>query len=147
MNEKLSRKEIVELGKLAKVEEHKKVIELKNRGYSNVAIGQELGLNESSVRMQLKISDLARRLREEVDVKGSLDVGKGAEKHLDVSMPKLIAALHVLKNEGYEILYISFSQVGTDKKTVVKVLATPGTTYKDILVNKKRPSRAGDADG
>lgn len=120
---------------------------LKDKGYSNVAIGQRMDINESSVRALLapgakdKVDNLATirdMLRDEVDSKGFIDVGIGVERHLGVSRTKMDIALSMLKSEEYEVINIQVDQVGTGNKTLVKVLAPKGTTYKDIVTNKDK---------
>ena len=120
---------------------------LKDKGYSNTAIGQRMGINESSVRALLApgVKDKAdilqvtsNMLRDQVDRKGMVDVGIGVEHHIGVSREKLNTALAVLKSEGYSLENVQVDQVGTGNKTLIKVLAKPGTTYKDIVSDKSQ---------
>lgn len=118
---------------------------LKDKGYSNVAIGQRMERNESSVRALLapgakdkadKLQNTANMLKDQVESKGYIDVGIGVERHLDVSRTQLDIALSMLKSEDYEVINVQVDQVGTGNKTLVKVLAPKGTTYKDVVTNK-----------
>lgn len=119
-------------------------VRLKEKGYSNVAIGERMGLNESSVRALLdpaaqdraaKVFATADMLRENVDAMKYVDVGVGTENHIGVSRTKLMASVDILKEEGYEVKKIQTPQIGTDKKTVVMVLAKPGTETREIYEN------------
>ena len=119
---------------------------LKNKGMSNVAIGQRMGMNESSVRSLLAESSKERAdvlqttsnmLKNQVDNKGYIDIGTGVETHLGISQTKLNTAVAMLKEQGYVVQKVQIDQLGTGagKKTTIKVLAPPGTTYKDIVTN------------
>lgn len=122
---------------------------LKDHGYSNVAIGEKMGLNESSVRSLLapgqadkaKVLDatadmLERHLTKDPN-KPYLDVGTGVEYHVNVSRTKLDNAIAVLREKGYVLERVQVDQQGTKNKTTIKVLAPPGTTYRDIAANKE----------
>jgi len=115
------------------------------RGMSNVAIGEKMGIGESSVRLLLApgakdrvniLTATAEMLRHQVAEKKFIDVGAGVELHLNVSREKLKAARKLLQDEGYQLFYHKVEQLGTGKSTTLKVLAAPGTTYKDLLQNQ-----------
>jgi DNA-binding CsgD family transcriptional regulator len=117
---------------------------LKAKGYSNVAIGKRMGINESTVRSLLNPSRQARAqvldatsdiLKEKLDKYDYVDVGLGTEKSLNVSQTKLNNAIAILEQQGYATYNIKISQLGTTEKTTVKVLAPEGTSYKDIYNN------------
>lgn len=117
-------------------------------GYSNVQIGKELGLNESTVRSLRDISIAERKtvtkhtadlLRNEVDEKGYLDVGFGVAEGLGITRTRLDTAVQILKDEGYEV-YNNFKveQAGIPGQyTTLKVLCKPGTTFRDLVNNKQ----------
>lgn len=118
---------------------------LKDKGYSNVAIGERMGLNESSVRSLLApgakdktdaLTATANMLKSQVDEKGLVDVGHGNETYLGISKERMNTALAVLKDQGYEVHTIPVPQLGTGKNTEVKVLAPPGTTWGDVKRNQ-----------
>lgn len=118
---------------------------LKEKGYSNVAIGERMGINESSVRNLLKPSLQERNnvtkatadmLKNSVAEKGYIDVGAGVENHLGISRTKLKTAIAQLEDEGYTIHYVPVEQLGTGNKTTIMVLAAPGTTYSDVYRNR-----------
>lgn len=117
---------------------------LAEKGMSNTAIAQRMDLNESSVRALLKpaadaskISDanVASMLKSEVDRQGYLDVGVGVEMYVGVSETRLKTAIAMLKEEGYVTHTVQVEQLGTGKKTSIRVLGPEGTTYKDIVSN------------
>lgn len=120
-------------------------VKLKDRGWSNVAIGERMGINESSVRSLLKSAEKDKEdilkttsdlLRERVGEKGLIDVGSGVELHMGVSKQRLQTALAMLKDEGYEVHTVKIEQLGTGHKTEFKVLAPPGTTQKDVFLRR-----------
>jgi len=120
-------------------------LRLKDKGLSNVAIGERMGINESSVRGLLDpalkeraeiTANTAKMLRSNVTEKGIIDIGAGVESGLGVSRTKLNTAVEALKAEGYNIYYVKTQQLGTGKYTSIKVLAPPGMEYKDVYANR-----------
>ena len=120
---------------------------LKDKGYSNVAIGERMGINESSVRALLApgekdkadiLQTTADMLKEQVDSKGYIDIGSGVENHLGIARTKLDTSVAILKEKGYEVHTVQVDQLGTQNKTLVKVLCPPGTTYPDVAANKDK---------
>lgn len=121
---------------------------LKDNGYSNVKIGEMMGANESTVRSWLRQSQTNRVsetkntadiLKKNVDEKGFIDVGIGVEKELNVSKTKLDTAIAMLKEQGYEAHTFKLEQAtNPGQYTTMKVLAPPGTTWKDVVQNKDK---------
>lgn len=117
-------------------------LRLKDKGLSNIAIGKRMGINESSVRALLDPAlktrsaitlATANMLKEELKTKKFLDVGLGTETYLGVSRTKLKTAIELLKEEGFEVMYVKTPQLGTGKYTSIQVLVPPGTRYYDDL--------------
>jgi len=124
-------------------------IKLRDKGYSNVAAGKRMGINESSFRALLDpaiqersaiTESIANMLRESVDKKSYIDVGVGTERHMGtgISRTKLKTSIEMLKEDGYTVHYIQVDQVGTGKKTSVMVLAKPGTPYSEVYKNRDK---------
>lgn len=120
---------------------------LKAKGYSNVAIGKRMGINESSVRSLLDPSiqkraeattATAKVLEENVKKKGYIDVGTGTENYLGVSKDKLDTSIEMLKEKGYKVHNIKTEQLGTGQFTTIKVLCPPGTTLKEVSQNRDK---------
>lgn len=114
---------------------------LKAKGMSNVAIGDEMGLNESSVRALLdpaartrrdEVHTIAEMLKDNVKDKELIDIGVGVENQLGVSETKLKTAVAMLEEEGYKVYKRQVEQMGTGKQTTVKVIAGPDSTYSDV---------------
>lgn len=134
-------------------------LRLKEKGLSNVAIGNRMGIPESSVRAMLKpaaidklkiLDATSNLLKEKIQDGGFLDIGQGTENHLGISKTKLANAVAKLREEGYTVENVQVPQLGTSgNKTTVKVLAPPGTTYKDIVraPEKIKPVAAYSNDG
>ena len=125
---------------------------LKDKGYSNVAIGERMGLNESSVRALLApgakdkadiIITTSTMLKGEVDSKGFIDIGTGVEHHLGISKEKLNVAVAALREQGYEVHRVKITQVGTGLETEMKVLAPPGVTQKEVWMNRDKIQQLG----
>lgn len=121
---------------------------LKAKGMSNGAIAERMGLaGESSVRALLApgvkdradiLTATSNMLKAEVDAKGYIDVGLGVERYVNMSRTSLDTAIARAKADGYEVINVQVDQLGTGNKTLVKVLAPPGTTYKDVVTNKDK---------
>jgi biotin operon repressor len=128
---------------------------LKDKGYSNVAIGQRMGVNESSVRALLEPSQKDKAnvlqattsmLKSQVAEKTYVDIGAGAElsPRLGVSKEKLGVAVAQLKQEGYTVHYVKVQQLGTGQNTTLKVLAKPDTSYSEVFRNKDQIQQITD---
>ena len=114
---------------------------LQEKGLGNSAIGKEMGLSESTVRSLLNPNSEAKMqaakqtadfLKEQVAAKGMIDVGKDAERYLNVSRTKLDQALYALESEGY-LVYQNRVEQPTNRGnwTTQMVLCPPGTPQKD----------------
>src|SRR5574337_245247 len=108
---------------------------LHENGLSNVAIGQKMGLNESSVRSLLNPALKSKRdslqttadlLKSHLDSGGYLDIGKGSENWIGISSTKLSTAVAILKQQGYEVRNIQVPQQFGKGKTTIKTLVPPG---------------------
>ena len=126
---------------------------LKDKGYSNTAIGTRMDLNESSVRALLSpgskdradvLQTTASMLRDQVDKKGLIDIGTGVENHIGVSQTKLATAVALLKEEGYGVHYVKVEQLGTGQQTTIKVLSAPDVTYSQVFKNKDQIKQITD---
>ena len=126
---------------------------LKEKGLSNIAIGERMGVNESTVRTLLDPSKKARvdvlqttagMLREQVEKKQYIDIGSGVENHIGISSNQLSTAVALLKEEGYTVHYVKVEQLGTGKQTTRKILAAPDTPYMEVFKNQNKISLITD---
>ena len=130
---------------------------LKDKGYSNVAIGERMGINESSVRSLLDpgakdkadiLEATSEMLKRQVEEKGYIDVGTDVHRDLPlgdnpgarigISSTKFDTAVARLREEGYTLHYVKVQQLGTGKFTTVKVLAAPGVKYREVFENRDK---------
>jgi DNA-binding CsgD family transcriptional regulator len=128
---------------------------LKQKGYSNVAIGQRMGINESSVRALLApgardktdvLQATSDMLKREVAEKKYIDIGRGVETGLPIgsdtaapigiSKEKLNTAVAMLQEEGYKVHYVKVQQIGTGQYTTRKVLSAPDVPYSEVYANR-----------
>jgi len=132
-NDAIKRAEIREVAKYAE------------KGMSNVAIGEKMGKNESSIRAlraaaekddKDAIQTTADIVRKQVDEKQFIDFGAGTANHLGVSNERLGTAIAVLKEEGYKVHYLKVEQMIPGQFTSFKVLTKGDVTYSDVLKNK-----------
>lgn len=130
-----------------KAREAADAVKLKDKGYSNVAIGERMGISEGKVRALLKYSTqlhennirtTADTIKDELLKKGVLDIGRGNEVRLGISATKLKTAISLLEEEGFPSYEVYIQQLGTGKKTTVKIITTPDVVKADVL---KDPSR------
>ena len=119
----------------------------------NSAIGEIMGLRESSVRSLLDESiqerseitkNTAQMLKENVDKKKYIDIGVGVENQLGISQTKLRQAVKSLEKDGYHVETIYVEQLGTGKQTTLKILVGPETTKADINKNRDKISLITD---
>ena len=120
---------------------------LKDKGLSNVAIGERMKLPESSVRALLEpgvkdkadiLTTTANMLKTEVADKKYIDIGSGVENQLGISQTKLSTAVAILLEDGYKIHYLKVMQLGTGKQTTVKVLSAPDVPYSEVSKNRSQ---------
>ena len=148
----MSMRELRARKSLAKNEEREKrraeVNRLAELGYSNVKIGEELGINESTVRSLRNITIAERKaltkhtedlLKAKVDEAGYIDVGFGVAQGMNISRTRLDTAVQSLVDQGY-VVYNNYrvEQVGIPGQyTTFKVLCKPGTTFQDLKAHEK----------
>ena len=124
-------------------ENQQKAIKLHDKGRSNVAIAEELGVSEGTVRNYLnpnkklrenKTAIIADNLKEVLKDKPYLDVGEGVHRQLNISEEALNTALLSLKDQGYNVYNYDLPQVSNPKqKTKLKVLTDGDVTKKDFV--------------
>ena len=124
-------------------------LKLKNADMSNVAIGKEMGIPESSVRALLDpaiaekqniLHNTANQIKAKVDEGHYVQIGTGVENNLGISSTKLQTAVAILEEHGYVVQKVQVDQLGTaaGQKTTIKVVGPPGTTYGDVKRNQDR---------
>ena len=123
-----------------------KIKSLQSDGYNVSEIARMMGKNESSIRSLLNEESEARMnraeatadiLRQELEKKGMLDVGVGAERVLGCSKNTLEEALFILEAEGECKVYgVGVAQVtNPGKQTTVTVLCKSDMEYRDVYQN------------
>lgn len=120
-------------------------LELKDKGYSQSAIAREMGVGESTVRSWLK-ADISQKqsvakntadmLENEVNLHKYVDIGGGVENMIGVNANQLNNAVALLKEKGYQVMYVKTEQLGTGNYTSIKVLVPPGVKYSEVAKNK-----------
>lgn len=111
-------------------------IRLHDKGYSNVAAAEKIGISETTYRNYLKgvenqraqiNKNICDSLKEQLKEKGCIDVGSGVEYQLGISGQRRRNCLQMLEDEGYVISKFSIPQMGTQNRTNMMVLLPPGT--------------------
>jgi len=119
---------------------------LKDKGWSNVAIAQRMGLSsESSVRALLApgaanradaLQSTADMLKRQVDEKKYIDIGSAVHLERGVTRTHFDTSVAILKEQGYETYNIHIPQAATGKYTTMRVLAKPGTPLTEVNKNR-----------
>src|SRR5680860_925710 len=125
---------------------------LKDRQMSNVAIGEQMNLNESSVRDLLdpsanarsdKLGNTANMLKDNLSTKRFVDIGAGTENNMGVSQTMLKTAAAMLQEEGYQIFTLKEPSANVGQLTTIKVLAPPDATFQELVKNKDKIKLVG----
>ena len=120
---------------------------LKDKGYGPTAIGKRMGIPEGTVRSLLApgakekadvLTQTANMLRDQVEEKKYVDVGKGNANLIGVSEVRLNTAIGILKQEGYSVHEVKTPQLTTGFDTRRKVLVPPGVTQRDAFLNQDK---------
>lgn len=82
--------------------------------------------------------NVAQMLKDNVDKKKYIDVGKGVENQLGISSEKLGNAIKSLSDQGYHIEKIKVEQVGTGKLTTMNILVGPDCTWAEVNKNRDK---------
>lgn len=114
-------------------------------GQTQAEVARKLDIPESTLRSYLDERSEARTtaarataefLKQQVEEKGMIQVGAGAELEIGVngiSKERLKQALYILEEEGYPVYGGGVPQVtNPGKQTNIKVLCPPGTEHKEI---------------
>lgn len=119
--------------------------QLKKKGLSNIAIGEKMGINESSVRSLLDpglkernnvLKTTSEMMKERIGKDGIIDVGTGVENHLGIAPSKKAVAIAMLEEEGYKKYWVPVEQLGTGKMTTTMVLTAPGIGFPEVARRK-----------
>lgn len=128
---------------------------LKDDGLGWKAIGDKLGMSESSVRSKYnngigekasQAEKIAETLRKEVDKKGMIDISEGANQVLGVSESKLDEAAYILEAEyGYKRYGVGIRQpTNVRQQTNITVLAKPEYDQKYAYQHQDQIDSLGD---
>lgn len=115
---------------------------LRDDGLNTSEIARRMGTNESSIRSLFdeaskakmnEIHDTAKFLKEQVDKKKMIDVGKSVELELGIKRERLDTAIYYLVGEGYHDYSGRVPQATNPKQmTTQRVLAAPEIEHKEI---------------
>lgn len=118
---------------------------LRDKGWSNVAIADKLGVSEGSVRNMLKpgrerrenrTQFVANQLKEYLKEKPYLDIGEGVNRQLNISEEQLHAARLLLEDEGYTVHNVRLPQVNNPKQfTELKILCRDDVSRSELMKN------------
>lgn len=135
--------------------EYDQIRALKDDGLGWKAIGDKLGMSESSVRSKYnngigekasQAEKIAETLKKEVDKKGMIDISEGANQVLGVSESKLDEAAYILEAEyGYNRYGVGIRQpTNVRQQTNITVLAKPEYDQKYAYQHQDQIDSLGD---
>ena len=135
-------KKTIEIAQQTRLE-NAEIMRLKEKGMSNVAIGERMGMNESVIRSRLKpqaeerakvVENTADMLSKNVDDKKYIDVGIGTERLMGIHKTQLDAAVSDLVDvkKTHALVYAKETQLGTGKETTIKTLVKLPKSYEDM---------------
>ena len=135
--------------------EYDQIRALKDDGLGWKAIGEKLGMSESSVRSKYnngigekasQAEKIAETLKKEVDKKGMIDISEGANQVLGVSESKLDEAAYILEAEyGYKRYGVGIRQpTNIRQQTNITVLAKPEYDQKYAYQHQDQIDSLGD---
>ena len=123
-----------------------KATKLRESGMSIDAIAKEMGEPASTVKSWLlpqadasikSRDNLVKYLKEQVDEKTYLDIGKGVGAQLGVSDTTLKNAVYVLQNNGYSVREIKVPQAtNIRQRTTIDVLTRDNVSWGDVWENR-----------
>lgn len=129
-----------------KLEDYHQAFKLSEKGVSNGRIAEIMGKpGESSIRALLapgvkekleKKLATADMLKEEVDRKKVIDIGRGVESNIGISAEQLRSAAGQLREQGYNVYTVNQKVGATGHETKLKVLTVPEITQKDVFLDK-----------
>lgn len=127
-------------------ERNTRIYRMKDKGMSQTAIAEAVGVTEGTVRAVLKnrytrresiAETAARQLENELKEKKYIDIGSGVEHDMGLSKVKFDAAIQIMKDKGYQVITIDIPQATQiSKYTKMKVLAPPDATKRDVWQNR-----------
>lgn len=113
---------------------------LYEKGVSKSEIARRLGISPSLVTQYLDPSkqlsakaenNITEVLKEQLKDKPYLNTTKGANLYLGITEDKMKKALKNLEEEGYSINEVYVEQLGTGKRTTLRILSEPGVSKKE----------------
>ena len=124
------------------MENQMKAIKLKEKGWANTSIADELGVSEGTVRNMLDpnrkrrentTQNIADNLKEVLKKKPYLDIGEGVSKQLNLSEEQLHAASLLLQDEGFNVYNYRLPQINNPKQfTNLKILCEGDVSKADL---------------
>jgi len=125
-------------------ENYMKAQKLHAKQWSNVAIAEELGVSEGTVRNYLnpnrkkrenRVKNVADNLKELLKEKPYLDIGEGVYQQLGVSEEMMRSVRLYLQDEGYNVFNYQLPRTSNPKQHINLVVLTDGDKTKADLSN------------
>lgn len=124
------------------MENQAEALKLHDKGWSNVAIAEKLGISEGTVRNMLDpnkkqrentVTKIADVLKEELRHRPYLDIGEGVNRQLNISEDHLHAAELMLEDQGYNVYNYKVPQLLNPRQfTNMKILCDGNVTRAEL---------------
>lgn len=125
-----------------------KAIQYRDQGMNPALIAEKMDVPESTVRSWLlpkaeaeatKTANIVNALREQVDDKLYLDIGKGVGPQMGITDTKLKNAVYQLEQEGYKVQTIKVEQATNPRqKTTIQVLTKDDVPWQEVNENREK---------
>lgn len=125
-----------------------RAISMSEKGMTQSAIAEELGIPESTLRSMLKPSSIQKResllaavdtIERNVDEYNYVDISPGTASSMGISEYKFKVAVQDLKDRGYNEYFIRIPQHGNNgQMTTMKVLAKPDISWSEMNANRDK---------
>lgn len=125
-----------------------KAIQYRDQGMNPALIAEKMDVPESTVRSWLlpkaeaeatKTTNIVSMLKEQVDDKLYLDIGKGVGPQMGITDTKLKNAVYQLEKEGYKVQTIKVEQATNPRqKTTIQVLTKDDVPWQEVNENREK---------
>lgn len=149
-DDRLNSSTIVDFASIAKndrkINLYKQIDSMTEDGHGDSEIGRRLGLAPNTVKSMreekarqnvMEVSNIADKVRNEIETRGMIDIGKGAANSINVSEGKLRKAAIMLENEDYPIYTIKQKYATNNNGEVtITAICPKGTTFREAYLNR-----------
>lgn len=137
---------------IARQDQTARILMYKDKGYSVDAIAEKTGIPKSTIRLRIEesekrnktiIDDTAAALRQVVQDKTYVDISAGVNVWMGLKESQLTSAITKLKEEGYNVVKVPYTTIGSEQETYMSVLVPPDVDWRNVKNNMDKISLPG----